>query len=370
MLIKNAKVYTEDGVFKVQDIWMEEGKFVSEGESDTVIDAAGLLAIPGLTDIHFHGCVGHDFCDGTEEAIAAMAEYEAKNGITTICPATMTMSEETLLRVAHTAAAYGNESGAILAGINMEGPFISKEKKGAQNERYIQSPDMELYRRLQKASGGMFRLVSIAPEMNGAIEFIQEIKGEAVASIAHTTADYECTRQALDQGASHVTHLYNAMPPYNHRNPGVVGAASDSETCTVEIICDGIHIHPAVVRNTFRIFGSDRVVLVSDSMMAAGMKDGEYSLGGQSVTVTGKTALLEDGTIAGSASNLMDCVRVCVKEMDIPLEQAVKSAAVNPAKVIGIYDRYGSITPGKIANLVLLNEELEINSVYVKGRLL
>ncbi len=368
MIIKNAKVFTEEGTFQEQDIWIENDLFAVNGSSNEVLDAKGLYAVPGLTDIHFHGCVGYDFCDGTVEAISAMADYEAKNGITTICPATMTMSEETLLQIAHAAATYKNEAGSTLVGINMEGPFISKEKKGAQNEAYIMAPSVELYYKLQDVSGYMFKLVSIAPEIKGASEFIKEVKDEVVISIAHTTADYECAKNALDMGASHVTHLYNAMPTYNHRNPGVVGAASDSDTCTVELICDGIHIHPAVVKNTFRIFGSDRVVLISDSMMATGMEDGKYSLGGQSVTVTGKTALLNDGTLAGSASNLMDCVRVCVKEMGISLEQAIKSAAVNPAKAIGIYNQYGSITPGKVANLVLLDEELRVREVFLKGK--
>jgi N-acetylglucosamine-6-phosphate deacetylase len=373
MLIKNAKVYTEQGEFKEQDIWMEDG-FFSEKRSrkefnDTaVVDASGLFAVPGLTDIHFHGCVGHDFCDATEEAISAIAEYEAANGITTICPATMTMPEETLLDIAHTAANHKNESGSILVGINMEGPFISHEKKGAQKDDYIVSPNLTMYRKFQEASNHLVKIVDVAPETEGALEFIRAVKKEAVVSIAHTTADYDLACKALTEGASHITHLYNAMPPYTHRNPGVVGAASDSKTCEVELICDGIHIHPAVVRNTFKMFGPDRVILISDSMMAAGMKNGEYSLGGQKVIVTDKRAVLGDGTIAGSASNLMECVRVCVKSMGISLEQAIRSAAVNSAKSIGIYEQYGSITPGKVANLVLLDEYLNVVQVYLKGR--
>lgn len=368
MLVKNAKVFTEEGVFKEQDIWMENGLFSAEGKAEEVMDAKGLFAIPGLTDIHFHGCVGYDFCDGTQEAITAIAEYQGKNGVTTICPATMTMSEEVLLQVCQTAAKYENKSGAILVGINLEGPFISKEKKGAQNEEYILAPNLRFFHKLQEASGQLIKLIDIAPETEGALEFIRAVKEEVEVSIAHTTADYDLAKKAMDLGVNHVTHLYNAMPPYTHRKPGVIGAASDSDTCQVELICDGIHIHPAVVRNTFRIFGRDRVILISDSMMAAGMKNGDYSLGGQKVMVNDKKAILNDGTIAGSATNLMECVKVCVKSMGISLEQAIWSAAVNSAKSIGIYDKYGSITPGKTANLVLLDEALNVVKVFIQGR--
>lgn len=378
MLIKNAKVYKEDGRFVIEDIAIDGEVFADAAKTqakaantrEEILNADGWMAIPGLTDIHFHGCVNHDLCDGTIEAIAAIAKYELKNGITSICPATMTMPESILMQIAQATAAYHNPNGADLVGINMEGPFISREKKGAQNEKYIMPPNITLYRKLQEITNGMIKLVDIAPEEPEALEFIREVKDDAVISIAHTTADYETARKAIKAGASHITHLYNAMPPYTHRAPGVVGAASDSRDCRVELICDGVHIHPAVVRNTFRIFGEDRVVLISDSMRATGLGDGESSLGGQRVFVKGKKATLEDGTVAGSVSNLMDCLRVCVKEMDVPLSQAIRSAAVNSAKAIGIYDRYGSITPGKYANMVLLDEGLNIKGVIMKGRLI
>lgn len=375
MIIKNAKVFHEDGKFALNDIIINgevikgfiDNQINNSDTTEEVLDAAGLIAIPGLTDIHFHGCVNHDLCDGTLEAIAAIAAYEAQNGITTICPATMTMSEDTLKQVAKAVSEYKNSKGAELVGINMEGPFISKKKKGAQNERYIMPSNLELYQELQRLSNKMIKLVDIAPEEPGAMEFIKAIKNEVIVSIAHTTANYEIATEAIKVGASHITHLYNAMPPYTHREPGVIGAASDSPDCKVELICDGIHIHPAVVRNTFKIFGSDRVIMISDSMMATGIGDGEATLGGQKVYVKGKEAILKDGTIAGSVSNLMDCVRCCVKEMEIPLEQAILSAAVNSAKAIGIYDNYGSITPGKYANVVLLDNELNVKRVIMKG---
>ncbi len=376
MIIKNARVFTEEGVFKDQDIYIQDGVFVDEVAlaDEEVVDGAGCLAIPGLTDLHFHGCAGYDFCDGTPEAIAAITAYEASVGVTTIVPATMTLAEETLVGICRTAAAYVKEAGegapasAALCGINMEGPFISEGKKGAQNGAYIRKPDMAMYQRLNQASGGMIKLVAIAPETEGAMDFIAAAKEETVLSVAHTEADYDIACEAFTKGAAHVTHLYNAMFPFTHRAPGVVGAAADCGA-EVELICDGVHIHPGAVRATFKLFGDDRIILISDSMMATGLGDGESALGGQKVLVSGNKATLADGTIAGSVTNLMECMRTAVRQMDIPLESAVKCAAVNPAKSVGIYDRYGSISAGKVANVVLLNkDDLSLKQVILRGK--
>lgn len=372
MIIKNAEVYLENGTFEKKDVYIQEDKFTQHLPEDVqVLDAEGCYLIPGLTDIHFHGCVGRDFCDGTEESIQAIADYEASVGVTTIVPATMTFDEERLTNIARAAKAHKNEKGAILCGINMEGPFISMAKKGAQNGKYIHKPDVEMFDRIQEASGGLVKLVDIAPEEENAMEFIRAKKGEVVISIAHTTADYETAKEAIENGATHVTHLYNAMHPINHRNPGPIIAASDDAHCEAELICDGVHIHPAIVRNTLKMFGEDRVIFISDTMEAAGLPDGMYELGGQPVKAVGNRATLADGTLAGSNTNLMQCMRTAVCQMQVPLETAVRCAAVNPAKSVGIYDKYGSITPGKIANAVLLNkEDLTVKQVILKGKLL
>jgi N-acetylglucosamine-6-phosphate deacetylase len=198
--------------------------------------------------------------------------------------------------------------------------------------------------------------------------FIDAVKDEVVLSLAHTMADYDTAREAFLRGASHVTHLYNAMPPLHHRNPGVIGAARDAENCRVELICDGIHLHPSTVRATFAMFGADRIILISDSMRAAGLSDGQYTLGGQDVSVCGPRAVLADGTIAGSVTNLMACLRTAVRKMGIPLADAVTCATMNPAKEIGIYDFCGSITPGKVADLVLLDKDLNVQAVYLNGK--
>lgn len=373
MVINNVLVYGEDQVFTEGEVYIREERFAAEaGADEEVVDGEGCFAIPGLVDIHFHGCVGVDFCDASSEAIERMAEYEASVGVTSICPATMTLEEGMLHEIMKTAGEYWkaekSHTGAKLAGINMEGPFINAEKKGAQAAEHIRPCSLALYRKLQEESGSLIRLVDIAPETEGAMEFIDAVKGETVISIAHTTADYDTALEAFARGAGHVTHLYNAMPPLNHRDPGVIGAARDAKDCRVELICDGIHIHPSVVRATFEMFGAERIILISDSMRAAGLTDGQYTLGGQDVFVKGAEAVLADGTIAGSVTNLMGCLRKAVKEMGIPLEAAAACASVNPAREIGIYDTCGSITPGKYADLVLLDQELQVKAVYVNGK--
>lgn len=370
MIIKNVQLYTEDKFFEEGQIIINDGLFSGEEvQGDEVIDGEGCYAIPGLIDVHFHGCVGADFCDGTPEAVAKIAEYEASQGITTIVPATMTLSEDELMKIMKNAGNYKSNKGAILAGINMEGPFISAAKKGAQAATHICKPDIEMFRRLQAASNGLIKLCDIAPEEEGAMEFIEELKDEVNISFAHTTANYDIAKKGYDMGACHATHLYNAMPPMAHRDPGVIGAARDSEHVMVELICDGVHIHPAVVRATFEMFGDERVVMISDSMRATGLSDGLYTLGGQDVKVVGKLAtLVSDGAIAGSATNLMDCVRTAVFDMDIPLETAIGCATANPAKSVGLYDKYGSISTGKVGNVVLLNYDLSLKAVIIHGK--
>lgn len=371
--IIHGQAFQEEGSFAPGTIYLYNGRIATEEDyyaapgEESVTDAAGGYVIPGLTDIHFHGCMGSDCCDGTPEAFRTIAEYELRQGVTSITPATMTMPEETLSEICSAAKGFSCPDGADFCGLYMEGPFISAAKKGAQNEAYIHPADSGMLKRLQDRSGGSIRTVVVAPETEGAMEFIRENSGSVNISLAHTTADYETSKKAFSLGASQLTHMYNAMPPFSHRAPGPIGAAFDQGNCMVELICDGIHIHPAAVRATFQLFGDGRIILISDSMRAAGMEDGTYDLGGQSVTVKGNLAVLEDGTIAGSVTNLMDCLRTAVKEMGIPLASAVKCAAANPAKAIGIWKDYGSLAPGKYANIVILAEDLATRQVFHRG---
>lgn len=376
MIIKNVKVYTEDKLFQYGQIIIEDGLFAAQAEDtdneDQIIDGEGCYAIPGLIDLHFHGCMGHDICDGTKEALHEIAKYEATIGVTAIAPATMTLPVDELEHILSVAAEYKKEAvdGADLVGINMEGPFISKVKKGAQDARNIIPCDTAICQRFLDASEGLVKFIGIAPEDNAdAVEFIQAVKDKVNVSLAHTNADYDTAMAAFNAGANHAVHLYNAMPAYTHRAPGVIGAVSDCEHVDAEMICDGIHLHPAVVRATFKMLGSDRIVLISDSMRATGMSDGRYLLGGLEVDVVGNRAtLVSDGALAGSATNLMDCMRTVVKQMHIPLETAVACATINPAKSLGIDDQYGSIAPGKKANVVLLNQDLSLKAVIKDGK--
>lgn len=368
MIVRNARLFRPDGGFETGDLCIADDGTFAPTAGGEILDAHGLTAIPGLVDIHFHGCVGHDFCEGTPEAIGAITRYEASVGVGAVCPATMTFPEETLGKIADAAAAWTSpDDSAELVGINMEGPFIAESKKGAQNAAYLHKPDAGMFRRLQARAGGLFKLCDIAPEVEGGLECIRALAGEVRVSLAHTAADYETAKAAFEAGAKQATHLYNAMQPYTHRSPGLIGAAYDFAE-SVELIADGVHIHPAAVRLTFRAFGDDRVILISDSMMATGMPDGQYSLGGQPVTVRGNLATLADGTIAGSATNLLDCMRTAVREMGIPLGSAVKAATVNPARAIGVYDRYGSFDSGKAANVILLDDALEVKAILLRGR--
>lgn len=369
MQFSNLKIYQPDGTFRTGSLAVADDRILAAGETGDAVDMDGLYAIPGLVDLHFHGCMGRDFCDGTAEAISTLAAYQAQNGVAAICPATMTYPEEKLTQIAQAAAAWSAQPHeAALVGINMEGPFISEKKKGAQNGAYLHAPDAAMFRRVQAQANGLFKLCDLAPELPGAMQTIEELSGEIRISLAHTEADYDTACEAFRRGARQVTHLYNAMPPFSHRAPGVIGAAFDSENVAVELIADGVHIHPSVVRAVFTLFGG-RVILISDSMMATGLEDGEYSLGGQAVTVRGNLATLHDGTIAGSATNLMDCVRSAVR-MGIPLGQAVQAASTNPARALGIEHDYGSLEAGKLANVVLLDDELNIHTILLRGRML
>lgn len=380
MIIDNVYVFTPDKAFvkggiildgdKIRQVYEEKDAPQLSGD---VMDGKGCYAIPGLIDLHFHGCKGDDFCDGDKAAIGRIAEYEASVGVTAIAPATMTLPVEELEQILHTAAEYKKETKdcrkADFLGINMEGPFISPAKKGAQDARNILPCNVEICDRFLKASEGLVKFIGIAPEESEyTAEFIREVHERVNVSLAHTNADYDTAMEACRAGANHAVHLYNAMPAFTHRAPGVVGAVFDNKDVMAEIICDGIHIHPSVVRATFQMMGADRMILISDSMRATGMPDGQYTLGGLDVKVVGRLAtLVSDGAIAGSATNLMDCMRTVVKKMELPLETAVACATINPARSLGVEEQYGSLEAGKKAHVVLLDQDLELKAVIKDG---
>ncbi len=369
MRITGARVFDVTMGFTSRDLCLD-GRLISTDSTDgQTYDAADCYIIPGLTDLHFHGCKGHDFSDGDSDGLEAIAQYQLSRGVTQICPAVMTLSAESLVQICRTAVDYraAKRPGAALYGINLEGPFLAPEQKGAHNENWLRAPDIALLHRLIEASDGLIKLVSVAPELPGALNFIEAVADEVTVSLSHTAADFEVASAAFRAGARQVTHLCNAMSPFYHREPGVVGAALDAPDCMVELICDGIHIHPAMVRAIFTMFAK-RVILISDSMRAAGMPDGSYALGDQTVTVQGGRASLADGTLAGSTCDLMACLKNAVS-MGIPLAAAVTAAAVNPARAIGIYSRLGSLEPGKLANIAVLDKNLDLKAVFFLGKL-
>ena len=370
MRLTGAQVFDARQGFVSRDLCIADGRIAARAEEP--VDVSGCYLIPGLTDLHFHGCKGEDFSDATPEGLQIMADYELSRGVTQICPAGMTLGEDQLTRICRNAARHRkhNTGGAELVGLHLEGPFLCKAKKGAQNEAFLHDPDPVMLHRLQEAAEGLVKLVTLAPEQPGSREFIRGALADGVTvSLGHTTADYDTALAAYQAGARQATHLFNAMPPFTHRAPGVVGAAFDSPEVNVELISDGVHIHPSVVRAVFQLFGKDRVILISDSLRATGMPDGRYPFGGQEIEVHGNRATMagDPNTLAGSVSDLMACMKTAVS-FGIPLADAVTAAAVNPARVLGIDDRLGTLDAGKEANVVVLDQHLDVKAVLFHGK--
>lgn len=373
MRIANGQVFDLKEGFVSRDV-CTDGTLISKTSGDgNVLDAAGCYVIPGLVDVHFHGCVGEDFSDATPDGLQKIADFELSQGVAYICPAGMTLPEDQLTAICRNTAAHRkkNAGGAEVVGAHLEGPFLCMAKKGAQNGDYLHDPDAAMLERLQKAAEGCVRLVTLAPEQPNSVEFIKAASKMGIhVSVGHTVADYETAKAAFEAGADHATHLYNAMPPLAHRDPGVIGAAYEVSAVQPELICDGIHIHPAVVRLTFGLFGKERMIIISDSLRATGMPDGEYPFGGQMIEVHGNRATIlgHPETLAGSVTSLMGCLRQAVS-FGIPVADAVRACTYNPARSIGIDGRAGTLDAGKEASIVLLDEkDLSIRAIVFKGQ--
>jgi N-acetylglucosamine-6-phosphate deacetylase len=381
ILLTNGNMFGPDFIFCDDDVLVEEGWIIalgqdareiflsSENHEKEQLDLSGSLLLPGLIDIHVHGCAGYDTCDASLEALSAMSSYLAQNGITSFLPTTMTMPAHELSDTVSAVNDFMRSDRMIskALGIHIEGPFLSPKFAGIQSLNDLRDPSIAEIRSLQSEYPDIIRIIDVAPELPGAREFIQELRSECTISFAHSDTDYETAMMSFTDGISHVTHLFNAMRGMAHRSPGAVGAVFDNEHVTAELICDGYHIHPAVLRTAFRLLGEDRSVIVSDSMRAAGCPDGVYSLGGQPVIVYGGRTFNADRGPAGSVTNVFQEMKNLLS-YGVPLRQIIKSATINPARVIGKDHEIGSIAKGKKADLITVDKDLTLQWTMIEGK--
>jgi N-acetylglucosamine-6-phosphate deacetylase len=378
LLLKNCKYLSPEGFFTDGDIEIRNEEIVSSGRISSaadgeVLDLKGLRIIPGFIDIHFHGAMGYDIMDAPLEGFKQIANYLVKNGTTSFLATTITSPKQNLentLKMIYTIAEKEDNIFASILGVHVEGPFINQVKKGCHNANWMRCPAVDEFEDLKKILGTDLKThMTVAPEVEGALEFIKYASANGASiSIGHSNATADITKKAIENGAVSFTHLFNAMRGIDHREPGVAGAALNSK-CFVELICDGVHVHPDIVKLIYKLKGSESIILVTDAMKAAGLGDGQYEFGGFKVIVHDRIARKEDGTLASSTLTMLNAVKNIIEFTGSSLEEAVLMATRNPAQAIGAYDKVGSIETGKRADLVALNDNLDIAKVFSKGKL-
>lgn len=380
ILLRNIKIITPSEVLIGYEVLVKQGKItkidmqenMQNIEVDEIIDGKGQYLSPGFIDIHNHGNSGYDFMDSTKEAIDSIGKYHLQNGVTSYLGTVLTQSYENIIEAVKNIANYENkENSSQILGIHLEGPFFSHSKKGAQPDKFIRDPDISFIKELIKISDNKLKMVSIAPEKDGSLELIRYLKEKNVeVSMAHSNATYEESMKGINNGATISTHLYNGMRSFNHREPGIIGASLTDDRVYCELICDRIHLHDAAIKLALKAKGADKIILVSDAMRAAGLKDGEFELGGQKVMVINGEARLSDGSLAGSTLNLYKAVYNMVKFLHVPIHEAVKMASLSPARAIGVHGNKGSIEVGKDADMLLLDDNVNISCVIKGGNVI
>lgn len=370
-VLSGARVVSGDEVFDPGWVRVEGGRIAKVGSgpasASDATDLGGAWLVPGFVDIHVHGGGGASFCDGDPDQARRAAEFHLAHGSTTVIASLVTASAGSLLDSVRMLASLADDG--VIAGIHLEGPYLATARCGAHDPALLRVPDPDELAGLLDAGRRTVRQVTVAPELPGALDVIKLIADAgAVAAVGHTDATYVQARAGFDAGATLATHLYNGMRPVHHREPGVVTAALSGERVAVELINDGVHLHPAIVRDTFARAGAGRVALVTDAMTAAGVGDGEYELGGRRVVVTDGVARLVGGdAIAGSTLTMDVALRRAVREAGVSMADAVRAAATTPARVLGL-DRVGAIAAGQQADLVVLDDDLGVQHVMRRGR--
>ena len=371
LLFTNGRVY-RDGQFRREDVLAEDGKLSFPGvppEGCRVVDLKGAMLVPGFLDLHTHGGDNVDVNAATAEDFAQISRFFARNGTTGwLCSILTDTEEQTLWSIGQAREAMAAPiAGARLLGIHLEGPFLSPDYKGAMPEHLLKKGDAALFRRYQQAAGGTVRYLTVAPEVEGVVDMIREISGEVAVAIGHSGADYETAIRAIDAGARACTHTFNAMGLFHQHRPSIMGAVLERPVYC-EAICDGRHLHPGTVRMLLACKGWDRVAAVTDSIQAAGLPDGRYKLGVNDVVVEdGDAKLASNGVRAGSTLTTGQALKNLTAFTGQPVERVLPLLTLNPARLIGMEERKGSIAPGKDADLVVLDDQLNVKQTYVSG---